>query len=247
VQAQRLCQRLEGVSRPLLQEPAPVHRRDVTHRIHGLVGIVVPPAVTAVAGPRFVLSPPRLGIGPAVIEVLAILRHPGVEIDQVRQPLRNAVSHPGDDHPPVAPADEHDILQVFVLEDVDDVDDVGVKIDVGVAKVDPLAETREGRRENIVPGSAQERRELFPALPAAAGALNQYECCHRTPPAVDHRTDDAQGNCAPSYTRGPPAKCSVAVNGSEEAQAEQSAGKVEQPLEEVHPPLVADAEAAAAE
>jgi hypothetical protein len=42
-------------------------------------------------------------------------------------------------------------------------------------------------------------------------------------------------------------KCSVVVDGSEEAQAEQSAGKVEQPLEEVHPPLVADAEAAAAE
>jgi hypothetical protein len=42
-------------------------------------------------------------------------------------------------------------------------------------------------------------------------------------------------------------KCSGVVDGSEEAQAEQSAGQVEQPLEEVCPPLIADPEAAAAE
>jgi hypothetical protein len=207
----------------------------------------VPPAVTAGAGPRLVLSPPRLGIGPAVVEVLAILGHGRVEVDELCQPLRHPVGDAGDDHPAVAPADEHDILEVFVLQDIDDVLDVGVEVDVGVAKVDPLAETREGRREDIVPGSAQERRQLLSTPPATAGTLHQDECGHRTPPAEDHRAYDAQGNCAPSYTCGPPAKCSVVVDGSEEAQTEQSAAKGEQSLEKVHPPLVADAEAAAAE
>jgi transposase len=64
-----------------------------------------------------------------VDERLAVDRIRGIEVNDLADAVGCPVGDAGDHHSPVAVADEHDITQVFVEEQVDDVGDVRVEVD----------------------------------------------------------------------------------------------------------------------
>jgi hypothetical protein len=53
----------------------------------------------------------------------------GVEVDRRVEPLRPPVCHARDRDAGVAVPDEHRILEILVVEQVDDVGDVGLEVD----------------------------------------------------------------------------------------------------------------------
>ena len=52
---------------------------------------------------------------------LAIVRHERVEIDQLRNAVARAIGDAGRDHAAIAMADQHDVAQVLIFDDVEDV------------------------------------------------------------------------------------------------------------------------------
>ena len=58
----------------------------------------------------------------------AVEKRPGVQIHQLGEAIGDSVSHAGDHDPGVAVPKEHNVAEVFVLEDVHDVGYVGLKV-----------------------------------------------------------------------------------------------------------------------
>ena len=98
----------------------------------------------------------------------------------MRDPFGGPVGHAGDDHPPVAPTHQDDAGQVFVVQQVDDVLEVGVQINLWAGEVDTLAKPGEGRREDLVTRRLQFRCHPAPAPAADERALDQDEGCRRS-------------------------------------------------------------------
>jgi hypothetical protein len=73
-------------------------------------------------------------------------------------------------------------VEILVREDAEHILDVGVEVDAGVGKVDALAETGEGRGEDVVASTAQERGHSLPAPAAMHRAVNEHEGRHGAPP-----------------------------------------------------------------
>jgi hypothetical protein len=92
--------------------------------------------------------------------------------------LRNAVGGAGDGHTAVAMADEHDIIQILPLDQVDDVGDMGVEIDRRTAKVRPLAQSSEGDGINVVAPRSQRSCDLRPAPPTHPGTADENKRRH---------------------------------------------------------------------
>jgi hypothetical protein len=61
---------------------------------------------------------------------LAVLHRGRVEVDERRQAIACLIRDAGHHDPRIAVADQHHAPQIFVLEQVDDVRDVGVEIDL---------------------------------------------------------------------------------------------------------------------
>jgi hypothetical protein len=83
----------------------------------------------------------------------------------LRESVGDAVCHTGDDAPGIAVTDQNRVLEVFELEDVDDVCDVRIEVHVGLSKVDPLAQSRQGDGIDLVPTLAQIARDVLPDPP----------------------------------------------------------------------------------
>ena len=83
---------------------------------------------------------------------LAVARHEGVDIDQLLDPVARAVGDAGRDHAAIAVADQHDVAQVFIFDDVEDVLDMGFEIDRRIRQMRALAKTGVGRRDQPMPG-----------------------------------------------------------------------------------------------
>ena len=115
---------------------------------------------------------------------LAVPCHRPVQVDEVRDPPRQAVRNAGDDHRAVAVADQHDVAEVLVLEDAEHVLDVGVEVDPGVGEVDPLAKPGEGRGEDLVTSSSQQWDHPRPAPTAVHRAVDEDEGRHRDSPST---------------------------------------------------------------
>ena len=70
------------------------------------------------------------------------LRHEGVDIDQLPDLVAGAVGDPGRDHAAIAVADQHDVAQILVLDDIQHVLDMRIEIDRWIGQMRALAETR---------------------------------------------------------------------------------------------------------
>src|SRR5439155_1331042 len=70
---------------------------------------------------------------------LSVIRHKCIEVNQLRDPVPRAVGHAGCDHAAVAVADQYDVPQVFISDDVEDVLNVRFEIDRRVSQMLALA------------------------------------------------------------------------------------------------------------
>jgi DNA-binding HxlR family transcriptional regulator len=69
-----------------------------------------------------------------------------VEVDQVRDPMRNLVGRGGDDQPRVAVPDEGHLGEILLVEQPDDVPDVGVEPHLGTQQMRLVTEAGQWRR-----------------------------------------------------------------------------------------------------
>ena len=117
-----------------------------------------------------------------VEQALAVPRHEGVEIDQLRDALARPVGDAGRHHAAIAVPDQHDIAQVLHLEHADDIGDVGVEIDRRAGEMRALAEAGIGRRPQLMPGGAHQRAHLLPGPGRRPGAMGDDEHGHACTP-----------------------------------------------------------------
>src|SRR3990172_3806448 len=73
----------------------------------------------------------RAAAATEVVDRLPVARQEGVQVDEVGDALRHAVRRARDDHAAVAVADEDEVAQVLVLDDVDHVLDVSAEVRLG--------------------------------------------------------------------------------------------------------------------
>jgi len=83
---------------------------------------------------------------------LAIAWDGRIEVDQLSNLLCYAIGYAGDYWPAQAMSDQHDILQILVPEEADDILDVSFQARIWASEMGAFAYTRKGRAENLVPG-----------------------------------------------------------------------------------------------
>jgi len=69
------------------------------------------------------------------IPVFAVFGQQGVQVNDALDSVGHAVGHAGDDHAAVAVTHQHNVVQIFPEDDVDDVLNVRVEINVRAAEV----------------------------------------------------------------------------------------------------------------
>jgi hypothetical protein len=89
--------------------------------------------------------------------------------------IAGAVGDAGRNHPAIAVAEQHDVVQIFISDDVQHISDVGFEIDRRIGQMRPLAETRVGRRHQAMPGRAHQGMQLFPGPAGRPGAVADQE------------------------------------------------------------------------
>jgi len=92
----------------------------------------------------------------------------------VGDPFGHVIGGASNHHAARAVADEDDVAQVLVFDDVGDVADMYFKSDFRPRQVRALAEPGQRRSEHLVPLRTQQRRELFPAPAAEPSRMDQY-------------------------------------------------------------------------
>ena len=73
---------------------------------------------------------------------LSVVGHKGIDIDQLLDLVARTVGDAGGDHAAIAVADQHDVAQILVLDDVQHVLDMRIQIDRRVGQMRALAEAR---------------------------------------------------------------------------------------------------------
>ena len=79
-------------------------------------------------------------------------------------------------------AEENHVGQIVPFDDARDVLNVIAVRDVGMEAMAVLGETRQARRENIVPEATQTIDDAGPTLAAVKGAVHQNERAHEPLP-----------------------------------------------------------------
>ena len=85
-----------------------------------------------------------------------------IKVNQMGHALRKTIGHRGNHHPPIAVSNQHHSSEVFVFQYGRDVLHVGLQVNRRREEVRPLAQTSEGRCEDLMMGRAEERRYFLP-------------------------------------------------------------------------------------
>ena len=93
---------------------------------------------------------------------LAMFRQNGVNVHQLGNLLRYPLGDGSDQHASHAMADKEDVMQVFIPDDVDDIQHMGLKIDIRVGEVNPFAYAGQRWCVNVMSGRTQEWRDPLP-------------------------------------------------------------------------------------
>jgi hypothetical protein len=72
-------------------------------------------------------------------------------------------------------ADENDVAEILVFQNVDDVSDVGLETDLRASEMAPLAESSQRGGGHKVPFVAQKRRDLLPEPGPVPCRVNEDE------------------------------------------------------------------------
>jgi hypothetical protein len=68
-------------------------------------------------------------------------------------------------------AEQHDVAQILVLDDVENVLDMSLEIDRGIGQMSPLAEPGVGRRDQTMSRGLHQRVHLLPRPTRRPGAV----------------------------------------------------------------------------
>ena len=60
---------------------------------------------------------------------------------------------------------QHDVAQILELQEIDDIDDVGIEVDVRIGQMDALAQPSERRRMHRMTGRTEKWGDSLPAQP----------------------------------------------------------------------------------
>ena len=113
-----------------------------------------------------------------------VTRDERIKIDKGFDAVGHPVGHSGYHHAAIRTADEDNVADFLGLDAARDVANVGFEGNVFVRLMSALADTRMGRRENLVPHLAQRCRRVMVALAAIPGAMNQNDICHLSAPWI---------------------------------------------------------------
>ena len=94
---------------------------------------------------------PGSDLGQGVEDGLTVARDHRVEEHEVSDALGDRLGHTGDDHSGVAVSHQDGGIEVFKLEEVDDVLDVRGQRGLGCQQVSPLPKTGQGWRVGVDP------------------------------------------------------------------------------------------------
>jgi hypothetical protein len=108
----------------------------------------------AAAGPRGEIDQ-LLGDGLDVDGGFAVFGDHRVEVHQVGDPIRDPVGRRRDDQPRVAVPREHHLGETLIVDQPDDVVDVGIEPDIGTQQMRLVAVADERRREHPMSGRLQ--------------------------------------------------------------------------------------------
>ena len=113
----------------------------------------------------------------------------GCQILRERDAITHQLGDPAHHHPARAGADQDDILQILVEDELRDLVGLGFGGDAGTHRALALAAAVQGRGIDLMPRRAHPVRHALPDPAALKRAVHQYECCHRSIPSgyVDRR------------------------------------------------------------
>src|SRR4051812_44905896 len=86
----------------------------------------------------------------------------------------NAIDHPSDYHAAVAVAGQHDVVQIFIKNQIDDVIDMRLQINIGTVEVFALAKAGEGGAVHSVAVIGEKLAGALP-FPGACGRAVDYD------------------------------------------------------------------------
>ena len=98
---------------------------------------------------------------------LPVLGHERVDIDQLRDKVARAIGDASRDHAAIAMADQHDVTQIFIFDDVEDVLNMSLQVDRRVRQMYAFADTGVGWGDEAMSGRVQsmDASSSTPTLP----------------------------------------------------------------------------------
>jgi len=82
-------------------------------------------------------------------------RHQGVDVDHEPDPVDDSIGGSGDRHTPITVSAQDYLVEIFELEDSDDVLDVDAQPHLGMTQVSSFAHPGHRRREHVVTALAK--------------------------------------------------------------------------------------------
>jgi hypothetical protein len=110
-----------------------------------------------------------------------MLRHEGIEINELRDSIGGDIGNAGRDHAAVRVADQDRVTHVFHLQDHQHVLNVRLEADQRRGKMHALAETGVGRRDQFMPLRTKERMHLLPHPACGPGTMRDDKGGHEFP------------------------------------------------------------------
>ena len=121
------------------------------------------------------------------IKALTVRRHEGVEIDKPGNAIARLIGDTRHRHAAIAVPDQHDIAQIFILDDAKHVLNMGFQVVRGTGQMSPFAQPGVARCEEFMSGRRHERPHLLPGPRRRPGAVGEHDSAPSVPPLVFQR------------------------------------------------------------
>src|SRR5882757_8760585 len=108
-------------------------------------------------------------------ERLAVVRECGIDVDQGRQTRQHSLGGSGDYPSPVRMSDENDVVEVFPVNDVGHVSNVGVQRDIDAQQMRSVGQPGQSRGEDAVAAILELVADPRPAPPPVPRSVDENE------------------------------------------------------------------------
>ena len=104
-----------------------------------------------------------------------MFRHEGIDVDQVSEAVARVLRDASDDHAAITVSDEHDILKIVALQQLDDVANVRVERHVLRERPGVRSKACQSGNQDRTSALLQPRRDQVPRGRALKGAVNKHD------------------------------------------------------------------------